>query len=34
VYFISNKVLGYAKEKEENCALQSYHLYHCGIGEK
>lgn len=34
VYFTSNKVLGYAKEKEENCALQSYHSYHCGIDEE
>lgn len=34
VYFTSNKVLGHAKEKEENCALQSYHLYHYSIDEK
>lgn len=33
VYFTSNKVLGYAKEKE-NCMLQSYHLYHCGIDKE
>lgn len=33
VHFTSNKVLGYAKEKE-SCALQSYHLYHWGIDKK
>lgn len=34
VYFTSNKVLGYAEGKDKNCALQSYHLFHCGIDKR